>query len=74
MKTLLEIAGWVALVQGVGGAANTLFGWWRWAHDLLIVHRLDALAGYEVFASIALAVLGIALLGTAGTLKKDRAS
>ncbi|WP_433423106.1 hypothetical protein ACQP1V_14875 [Microtetraspora malaysiensis] len=74
MKTLLEIAGWVALVQGVGGVGNTLLGWWRWAHDLLIVHRLDVLAGYEAFASIALAVLGLALLGTADTLKKDRAS
>ncbi|WP_067179239.1 hypothetical protein [Microtetraspora niveoalba] len=74
MKTLLEVVGWVALVQGVGGTVNTLLGWWRWAHDLLIVHHVGALAGYEVFASITLAVLGLALLGTAGTLKKGRSS
>ncbi|MEV0970489.1 hypothetical protein [Microtetraspora glauca] len=74
MKTLLEIAGWAAVVQGVGGAVTHLLGWWRWAHDLLIVNRLDILAGYEVFASLALVVLGFALLGTSETLNKDRTS
>ncbi|MFI7634820.1 hypothetical protein [Nonomuraea sp. NPDC049400] len=70
MKSMLTVLGWLLLLQGFGGLLNTLFGWWRWAHDLLVVNRLPFLEGYEVFAAIVIGVLGLALLAVADSAKK----
>lgn len=70
MKTVLEVSGWLLLLQGIGGVINNLLGWWRWAHDLLVVNLLD---GYQVFAGIVLAVLGIALLAAARSTGRRQA-
>lgn len=67
MKTVLEVSGWLLLLQGIGGVINNLWGWWSWAHDLLVVNLLDR---YQIFAAIALGVLGFALLAAADSLKK----
>ncbi|WP_143043648.1 hypothetical protein [Nonomuraea jiangxiensis] len=68
MKPVLEVFGWLLLMQGVGGLLNTLFGWWTWAHDLLVVNQVPFLKGYEVFASIVIGVLGFVLLAVAESL------
>ncbi|MET9343571.1 MULTISPECIES: hypothetical protein [unclassified Nonomuraea] len=70
MKAILDVAGAVLLIQGVGGVVNTVLGWWGWAHDFLIVNRLPFLDGYEVFAGIGLGILGFALLATADSMKR----
>ncbi|MEQ4716427.1 hypothetical protein [Nonomuraea sp. B19D2] len=70
MKSMLTVLGWLLLLQGLGGLLNTLFGWWRWARDLLVVNRLPFLEGYEVFAAIVIGVLGLALLAVADSAKK----
>ena len=62
MKLVLTLLGWLLLLQGVGGLLNSLLGWWRWAHDLLVVNWLPFLEGYEVFAAIVIGVLGFVLL------------
>ncbi|MGV9773950.1 hypothetical protein [Streptosporangium sp. NPDC003464] len=71
MKGSLELAGAVCLIQGVGGAANSLLGWWRWAHDLLLVNHLGFLRGYEIFACIVLGVLGLALWAAGSAVDRD---
>ncbi|MEV4168927.1 hypothetical protein [Nonomuraea sp. NPDC049709] len=69
MQAVLTVFGWLLLLQGVGGLVNTLFGWWRWAHDLLVVNLLPFLKGYEVFAAIVIGVLGFVLLAVAESVK-----
>ncbi|MFF3698125.1 hypothetical protein [Streptomyces sp. NPDC002221] len=59
MRKFLEVAGFLLLVQGIGGLVHEWTGWF----DLwTVVHRPDALEGHEVFASIVLAVAGVAVL------------
>ncbi|MEU9099814.1 hypothetical protein [Streptomyces sp. NPDC048361] len=59
MRKCLEVAGVVLLLQGVGGLLHEWTGWFSlWT----LVHRSGALAGHEVFASIVLAVAGVAVL------------
>ncbi|MFI6473044.1 hypothetical protein ACIBL5_22630 [Streptomyces sp. NPDC050516] len=59
MRKFLEVAGFLLLVQGIGGLVHEWTGWFSlWT----LVHRPDALAGHEVFASIVLAVAGVAVL------------
>ncbi|MEV5949219.1 hypothetical protein [Streptomyces sp. NPDC051993] len=59
MRKFLEAAGVVLLVQGVGGLLHEWTGWFGlWT----VVHRPDALAGHEIFASVVLAAAGVAVL------------
>ncbi|MFJ8545016.1 hypothetical protein ACIRFH_23870 [Streptomyces sp. NPDC093586] len=60
MKKVLEIAGFLALVQGVAGVVHE-FTDWNWG----FVHRLGFLDGYEVYASVALIALALALFAAA---------
>ncbi|MEU3660956.1 hypothetical protein AB0E77_14570 [Streptomyces sp. NPDC032940] len=60
MKKLLEIVGFLALVQGVAGLVHE-FTDWNWG----FVHRLGLLDGYEIYASVALIVLALALFAAA---------
>jgi hypothetical protein len=72
MKVVLDVLGWVLAAQGGVGVANALLGWWRWADDLLLVNQVPLLAGYEVFASILIGVLGLAVLGISGSIDRKR--
>ncbi|MGF0169232.1 hypothetical protein ACQF36_01455 [Streptomyces sp. Marseille-Q5077] len=60
MKQLLEFLGVIALAQGVMGLLNE-FTDWNWG----LVHRLDFLDGFEIYASVALLVLAVALFAAA---------
>jgi hypothetical protein len=64
MKQVLEILGFLALVQGVAGLVHE-FTDWQWG----LVQRLGFLDGYEIYASVALLVLGVALFAAAGSRK-----
>ncbi|MEU3145077.1 MULTISPECIES: hypothetical protein [unclassified Streptomyces] len=60
MKRLLEILGFIALLQGAASLVNEFTGW-----NPGVVRRLDFLEGFELYAGITLLVLGIALLSAA---------
>ncbi|WP_327698537.1 hypothetical protein [Streptomyces sp. NBC_00459] len=60
MKQLLEIVGFLALVQGVLGLLNE-FTDLHWG----LVQKLGLLDGYEIYASVALLVLSFALFAAA---------
>ncbi|MFC5958336.1 hypothetical protein ACFP51_29005 [Streptomyces pratens] len=60
MKKLLEILGFIALIQGVAGLVHQ-FTDWNWG----LVQRAGFLDGLEIYASIALVVLGFALFAAA---------
>lgn len=72
MRTVLTVAGWLLLLQGAAGLADAAWGWWKWADGLLVVNALPVLRRYEVFASIVIGALGIALLATAGSLRRKK--
>jgi hypothetical protein len=60
MKKVLEVLGFIALVQGVLGLVH------EWVHwDVGLVQRLGFLDGYEIYASVALVVLAFALFAAA---------
>ncbi|MFE4052049.1 hypothetical protein [Streptomyces sp. YIM B13518] len=60
MKRLLEVLGFLAAVQGVAGLVTRFTGW-----DWGLVQRIGFLDGYEIYASVALLVLGGALFAVA---------
>ncbi|MFF7049998.1 hypothetical protein ACFY94_16735 [Streptomyces griseorubiginosus] len=60
MKQLLEVVGFVALVQGGMGLLHEFTDW-----HVGVVQRLGFLDGYEVYASVALIVLAFALFAAA---------
>ncbi|MFF5183229.1 hypothetical protein ACFY30_05480 [Streptomyces sp. NPDC000345] len=64
MKELLEVLGFLALVQGVLGLVHE-FAHWR----VGLVQRIGFLDGYEVYASVALVVLAFALFAAAESRK-----
>lgn len=64
MKHLLELLGFIALAQGVAGLL-TEFTDLHWG----LLQRVDFLDGYELYASIALVVLAIALFAAAESRK-----
>ena len=60
MKQLLELLGFIALVQGVLGLVHEFTHW-----HVGLVQRLGFLDGYEVYAGVALVVLAFALFAAA---------
>ncbi|WP_460106043.1 hypothetical protein [Streptomyces sp. YKOK-J1] len=60
MKKLLELIGFIALVQGVLGLVHEFTHW-----HVGFVQRLGLLDGYEAYASVALLVLAFALFAVA---------
>jgi hypothetical protein len=60
MKQLLELLGFLALVQGIAGLLHQLTDW-----DWGLVQRVGLLDGYEIYASITLLVLAFALFAVA---------
>ncbi|MGV9349033.1 hypothetical protein ACWDSD_30335 [Streptomyces spiralis] len=60
MKQVLELLGFIALVQGVLGLVQGFTHW-----HVGLVQRLAFLHGYEVFVSFVLIVLACALFAAA---------
>ncbi|MEV0170078.1 hypothetical protein AB0I00_02965 [Streptomyces sp. NPDC050803] len=60
MKQVLEILGFIALVQGVAGLVHEFTSW-----DWGFVQRVGFLDGYEIYASVTLLVLAFALFAAA---------
>ena len=60
MKELLEVLGFLALVQGVLGLVHEFSHW-----QVGLVQRIGLLDGYEVYASAALIVSAFALFAAA---------
>ncbi|MDG4858710.1 hypothetical protein P8605_11200 [Streptomyces sp. T-3] len=65
MKKLLEFVGVILLIQGVGGLVFALFGWVKWG----LIQKLSIFDGYELFASIVVIVLAVAVFAVAGRAK-----
>ncbi|WKU43653.1 hypothetical protein Q3V23_05865 [Streptomyces sp. VNUA116] len=59
MKKTFEILGFILTLQGLAGIVHVLTGWFRYG---VVVRHLGFLDGYEVYASIVLAVLGVSML------------
>ncbi|NGO11637.1 hypothetical protein G5C60_29590 [Streptomyces sp. HC44] len=64
MKQVLEVLGFLSLVQGVGGLVHEFTDW-----DVGLVQRVGFLDGYEIYASVALLVLSFALFAVAESRK-----
>ncbi|MFI7406246.1 hypothetical protein ACIBW9_38265 [Streptomyces sp. NPDC049541] len=64
MKQLLELLGFIALVQGVLGLVHEFTHW-----HVGLVQRLGLLDGYGVYVSVALVVLALALFAAAESRK-----
>ncbi|MFF7558747.1 hypothetical protein OIE43_08500 [Streptomyces pseudovenezuelae] len=60
MKHLLELLGFLALVQGGMGLLYEFTDW-----HIGLVQRIGVLDGYEIYASVALIVLAFALFAAA---------
>ncbi|MFJ1968593.1 hypothetical protein ACIO93_07975 [Streptomyces sp. NPDC087903] len=60
MKQLLELLGFIALVQGVLGLLHEFTHW-----HVGLVQRLGFLDGHEVYACVVLVVLAFALFAVA---------
>ncbi|KUO06084.1 hypothetical protein [Streptomyces caeruleatus] len=64
MKQLLEFLGVIALAQGVVGLLNEFTDW-----DWGLVQGIGLLDGYEIYVSVALLVLAVALFAAAESRK-----
>jgi hypothetical protein len=60
MKQFLELLGFLALVQGAMGLIHEFTDW-----RIGLVQRIGILDGYEIYASVTLIVLAIALFAVA---------
>ncbi|GGZ39756.1 hypothetical protein GCM10010365_70730 [Streptomyces poonensis] len=58
---MLGFLGFIALVQGLGGLVGALTDRLRWG----FVHRWSAFDGYEIYVSVVLLVLAVALFAAA---------
>lgn len=65
MKQLMELLGFIALLQGSGGLVYELTGKLQWG----VTQRWSTLDGYEIYVSIALIVLAVALFAAADSRK-----
>ncbi|WP_406174924.1 hypothetical protein [Streptomyces sp. NBC_00996] len=66
MKQILELLGFLALVQGALGSVHEITGR---LHGWGLVQRLDFLDGYEIYASVTLLALAFALFAAAESRK-----
>ncbi|PAZ16869.1 hypothetical protein CLM62_05955 [Streptomyces sp. SA15] len=64
MKQFLELLGFLALVQGAMGLIHEFTDW-----HIGLVQRMGFLDGYEIYASVTLIVLAIALFAVAESQK-----
>ncbi|MEV3856899.1 hypothetical protein AB0J38_21530 [Streptomyces sp. NPDC050095] len=66
LRKILEVVGGLALLQGAVGLVHEFTGWLGWG----LISHLGFLDGREVYGSIALIVLAIALFAAAESQKK----
>ncbi|MEV6168615.1 hypothetical protein AB0L99_10385 [Streptomyces sp. NPDC051954] len=64
MKELLEVLGFIAMVQGAMGLVHEFTDW-----KIGLVQKVGFLDGYGIFASVALVVLAFALFAAAESRK-----
>ncbi|MFI6705200.1 hypothetical protein ACIBF7_02125 [Nonomuraea sp. NPDC050478] len=67
MRKAIQIVGFVLALQGISGAIDHVavqpfFGFFLNFFNRVIIPRIDVLTGYELFANLALAALGIVLV------------
>ncbi|WP_158890418.1 hypothetical protein [Amycolatopsis anabasis] len=71
MKKALELIGTLLVIDGIAGIIHEFTGWFKlW----VIVRYLDFLDGYEIFANIVLAVLGVVVITAANIGKRASSS
>ncbi len=73
MRTPVQLLGLLMILQGVSGAIDHVarqpfFGIFLNLYNRLVVSRVDFLAGYELFANLILAVLGVVVIVAAGRI------
>nr|WP_062428903.1 hypothetical protein [Herbidospora daliensis] len=74
MRKFLQGLGFLMVLEGVSGtidqiAVQPFFGIVLNAFNRFVVERVDALQGYEIFANLILAVLGIVVMAAASRLE-----
>lgn len=67
---MLEVVGILLIVQGVGGFINN---WVGGSPSWFLVNHLPMLDGFEMPASVVLAVVGVVLAGMGERVRKGRA-
>lgn len=70
LRQLLEVVGGLALLQGVIGLVHEFTGWLGWG----LIRHIGFLDGHEVYGSVALIVLAIALIAAAESQKDSKDS
>jgi hypothetical protein len=76
MRSVLQFAGVVLVAAGVSGTIDFLlghqpiFGFLNVVNRLLI-RRIDALAGYELYANLSVAVLGVVVFAASGIARRS---
>jgi hypothetical protein len=75
MRSVLQFAGVVLAAAGVSGTIDRLLGYQPTFGFLNVVNRFliprfDALAGYELYANLSVAVLGVALFASSGIARR----
>ncbi|MQA88123.1 MAG: hypothetical protein GEV03_26765 [Streptosporangiales bacterium] len=71
MRRLVQVLGVVMVLQGVGGIVGRLF--FPLPDGLFVVTYLPFLAGYEIFANLVMAVLGVVMLVAADRTSRGAA-
>ncbi|MFI7444610.1 hypothetical protein [Nonomuraea indica] len=77
MRNAIRLLGVLMILEGVSGtideiAVQPFMGVVLNAFNRLVVHRVSLFEGYEVFANLALAVLGVAVAVAAGRAQGPR--
>ncbi|MFC5813918.1 hypothetical protein [Nonomuraea harbinensis] len=67
MRKAIQIVGFVLALQGISGAIDHVavqpfLGFFLNFFNRVIIPRVDLLTGYELFANLALAALGVVLM------------
>ena len=67
MRKPIQLLGVVMVLQGVSGAIDhiarqPIFGTFLNLYNRLVVQRLDFLSGYELYANLILAALGVVVV------------
>ncbi|MEV5809784.1 hypothetical protein [Streptomyces parvulus] len=66
MRQTLVLLGILAILQGAMGLTYDLYGW-KWG----VVQQIPLFDGYELFMSVVLLTLGVALLAVGRSLKES---
>jgi hypothetical protein len=78
MRSALQLAGAVLVAVGVSGTIDRLFGHQPIFGFLNVVNRflvprVEAIAGYELYANLSVAVLGVVVFAASGMSRRGAA-